>query len=197
VETPAPLPESDLDDLTRVIHLGLAFLGVLALVTGFFADDYKRLAHPGFTLHRWLGLSFSCLLFYRLWLGFFGRQADLWREWVPYTPARLQEVGEDIANLLSLKLPDRPTHRGLAGVVEIFGVAAFAWMAASGALMFFFLESGHKARGFLHVIKELHEAGLWFMVVFLIIHVGAVLLHALGGHPYWRRAFFLDRPEDR
>ena len=193
MEIPKPLPESDLDDLTRLIHLGLAFLGVLALVSGLFAGDYKKMVHPAFTLHRWMGLSFSFLLFYRLWLGFYGRQQDLFREWVPFTPARLQGVWEDMINLLRLKLPDRPSRAGLAGVVEIFGLAAFTWMAASGALMFFFLTPGHKARGFLHVIKELHEAGLWFIVAFLGIHVGAVTLHALTGKPVWRRAFFLDR----
>ena len=197
MEIPQPLPESDLDDLTRFVHLGLALLGVMALVSGLFAGDYKRMAHLGFSYHRWLGLSFSCLLFYRLWLGFYGRQQDLFREWVPFTPARLQLVWEDMINLLRLKLPDRLTREGLAGVVEAFGLAAFAWMAASGALMFFLLEPGHKARGLLHVIKELHEAGLWFIVAFLGIHVGAVLLHALAGHPHWRRAFFLDRLDDQ
>lgn len=197
MEIPKPAPESDLDNLTRLIHLGLAVLGVMALVSGLFAGDYKRMAHPGFTLHSWMGLSFGFLMFYRLWLGFFGRQQDLFRDWVPFTPVRLQWVGEDIVNLLRLKLPDRASRQGLAGVVEIFGLAAFAWMAGSGVLMFFFLQPGHKARGFLHVIKELHEAGLWFIVAFLCIHVGAVILHALAGHPYWRRAFFLDRLEDQ
>ncbi|HEY9073410.1 MAG TPA: cytochrome b/b6 domain-containing protein, partial [Desulfobaccales bacterium] len=147
MEMPQPLPESDLDDLTRLIHLGLAVLGIAALVSGLFSGDYQRIAHLGFSWHRGLGISFSFLIFYRVWLGFYGRPENLFRGWVPYTPERLRWVMEDLVGLLRLKLPDRPTHGGLAGVVQIFGMAVFSWMAATGTLMFFLLEPGHKARG--------------------------------------------------
>jgi cytochrome b len=197
MEMPQPLPESDLDDLSRLIHLGLAVLGIAALVSGLFAGDYKRMAHLGFSCHRWLGISLSLLVFYRVWLGFYGRQETLFREWVPYTPERLRWVMEDLVGLLRLKLPDRPTHGGLAGVVQTFGLAVFSWMAATGTLMFFFLEPGHKARGPMHLVKELHEACLWLMVIFLAIHVAAVILHALAGDQSWRRAFFLERRQER
>jgi cytochrome b561 len=197
MEIPKPLPQNDLDDLTRLIHLGLAVLGIAALVSGLFAGDYKRMAHLGFSYHRWLGISLSFLMFYRIWLGFYGRQANLFREWVPYTPERLRWILADLVGLLRLKLPDRPTHGGLAGVVQTFGLAVFSWMAATGTLMFFFLEPGRKARWSMDFVKELHEAGLWLMVIFLAIHVAAVVLHALAGDQSWRRAFFLDRLDDQ
>jgi cytochrome b len=196
MENPNPVGQ-ELDDLTRLIHLGLAVLGVAAWVSGLFAGDYKRLAHLGFSWHRWLGLSLSFLVFYRVWLGFYGRPADQFREWFPYTPERIGWVFEDLINLLRLKLPDRPTHAGLAGLVQTFGLAVFAWMAVTGTWMFFFLAPGHKARGSLHFVKELHEAGLWLIPIFLGIHVGAVTLHALAGNPVWRRAFFLEKTEKR
>jgi Ni,Fe-hydrogenase I cytochrome b subunit len=81
----------------------------------------------------------------------------------------------------------------LAGLVLTFGLAVFAWMAATGTLMAFFLTPGHKAGGFLHAIKEMHELGLWLIVAFLVIHVGAVALHALAGDHLWRKMFFIEK----
>ncbi len=194
---PAKPDTSDLDDLTRLIHLGLAILGVAAWVSGLFAGDYKRLLHPGFSFHRWVGISLSFLVFFRVWLGFYGPEGMLFRDRLPVTAERLRWVVEDLVGLMRLNLPDRPSHAGLEGVVQTFGLAVFAWMAATGTMMFFFMKSGLKARGLMHSIKEWHEIGLWLIPIFLFLHVGAVILHALAGNHLWRRAFFLDRPEQK
>jgi cytochrome b len=183
----------ELDNLTRFIHLGLTIFGILAFFTGLMAGDYKRAHHLGFSLHKWLGISLAFFVFFRLWLGFYGSREVRFSQWLPYTRDRLLMVLEDIVNLLRLKLPERPTHQGLAGVVQGFGLAVFSWMALTGTLMFFFLEPGRKAGGALHLIKEGHEIGLWLITIFLGIHVGAVTLHALAGNPIWRQAFYLDR----
>jgi len=92
-----------------------------------------------------------------------------------------------------LRLPDRPTHQGLSGLVQTFGLAVFSWMAITGSLMFFYLEPGHKAMGLMHFIKEIHEVGVWLIPIFLGIHVGAVTLHALAGNHLWRKTFFLGK----
>ena len=190
---PDLIERSDLDHLTRIVHLGLTILGILAFLTGLTAGDYKRARHLGFSLHKWLGLSLSLLIFFRIWLGFYGSREARFRHWVPYTRERLLLVFEDLVNLLRLKLPDRSTHQGLAGLVQTFGLAVFTWMAATGTLMFLFLEPGRKAKGLMHLVKELHEAGLWLIPIFLGIHMGAVTLHALAGNDLWRRAFFLEK----
>jgi cytochrome b len=192
--TDAPLPASrDLDDLTRIIHLGLTVFGLLALLTGWWAGDYKRFHHAGFSLHKWLGLALSFFLAWRLWHGRYGPPEARFSHWVPYTPERLHLVWEDCVNLLRLKLPDRPSHQGLAGLVQTFGLAAFAWMAATGSLMALFLTPGQKAGGFVHALKELHELGPWLIIIFLVIHVGAVTLHARSGQDFWRRMFYLEK----
>jgi cytochrome b len=185
----------ELDDLTRFIHLGLTFLGILAYLTGLFAGDYKRAYHLGFSVHKWLGISLSFFMFCRLWLGFYGSREAQFSQWVPYTRERVSMVLEDLVNLLRLKLPDRAVHQGLAGVVQTFGLAVFSWMALTGTLMFIFLEPGRRPGGALHFIKELHEAGLWLIPIFLGIHVGAVTLHALAGDDLWRQAFFLKKKQ--
>jgi len=82
-------------------------------------------------------------------------------------------------------------HLGLSALVQTFGLAAFSRMALTGSLMFFYLTPGHKVRGVLHFIKEMHEAAMWLIPIYLGIHVGAVLLHALAGDHRWRWTFFL------
>jgi len=184
---------NELENIARIIHLGLTLFGISAWATGFWADDYKRLAHPGFSIHSWLGLGFAFFLFLRLGYGFCGPDDYKFSKWVPYTKDRLWAVIEDISMLLRLKLPERPMHVGLSGLVQTLGLGAFAWMALTGSLMFFYLTPGYKARGFLHLVKEMHEAVMWLIPIYLGIHVGAVLLHALAGDHRWRRTFFLGK----
>jgi cytochrome b len=188
-----PAEPRDLDDLTRFIHFGLTVFGLLALLTGLWAGDYKRVHHLGFSAHKWLGLTLCFFLAWRIWHGFYGPREVRFSQWVPYTPARLRMALEDGLNLLRLKLPDRPPHQGLAGVVQTFGLALFAWMALTGSLMALWLTPGRKAGGFVHALKEMHELGLWLIIIFLAIHVAAVTLHACTGHNLWRKMFFLER----
>lgn len=188
-----PFERQNLDEVTRLIHLGLTVFAILALITGLWAGDYKRIHHLGFSVHKWLGLTLSFFMAWRIWIGFFGTPEDLFSRWVPYNSERLRMVGEDGLNLLRLKLPNRPSHQGLAGLVQTFGLAVFAWMAGTGTLMALFLTPGHKAGGFMHALKEMHELGLWLIVAFLVIHIGAVTLHALTGDHLWRKMFFLEK----
>jgi cytochrome b len=192
-DTPQLTESTDLDELTRVIHLGLAVFGLLALLTGLCAGDYKRVHHLGFSVHKWLGLTLSFLMAWRIWHGFYGPQEARFSQWVPYTPERLKLVWEDCLNLLRLRLPERTPRQGVAGVVQAFGLAVFAYMAVTGSLMALLLTPGRKAGGLVHAVKEMHELGLWLIVAFLAIHGGAVLLHALTGDHRWRKTFFLEK----
>jgi cytochrome b len=192
-DEPQPVESQDLDDLTRFIHLGLAVFGLLALLTGLLAGDYKRAHHLAFSVHKWLGLSLSFFMAWRLWQGFYGPQEARFNQWLPYTPQRLKLAGEDCLSLLRLRLPERSARQGLAGVVQAFGLAVFAYMALTGSLMALFLTPGRKAGGLVHAIKEMHELGLGLIVAFLAVHGGAVLLHALTGDHRWRRTFFLEK----
>ncbi len=189
-ETP---PREELDSTTRFIHLGLTVFGVLAWVTGYFAGDYKRLAHTGFSIHRWLGIGLVLFLAVRLLYGLYGPKQVRFREWVPYTRDRLLLALEDLGTLLKFRLPERALHLGLSGLVQTYGLLAFSWSGLTGALMFFFLTPGRKAGGLMHFIKEIHEFGAWLIPIFLAIHLGAVTLHALAGNHLWKRTFFLEK----
>lgn len=184
---------NDLDSITRFIHLGITLLGILAWITGYFANDYKRMHHIGFDMHKWLGIGLSLFILLRLIYGFIGPKNVQFINWVPYNKERLLLVWEDILTLLKFQLPDRPTHQGLSGLVQTFGLLVFSWMSITGSLMFFYLQPGSKARGMMHFIKEIHEVGNWLIPIFLGIHGGAVILHALAGNHLWRKTFFLEK----
>jgi len=180
-----------LDTVTRVLHLGIAFFGLLAWGTGWMADDYKDLRHAGFTLHAWIGNGTAVFIGLRLLYGIVGpRPARFWT-WLPVTPGRLRLVREDLSGLLRLQLPDREPRQGLASVVESFGLAIFTFLSGTGIALFLYLEPGAKARGTMHFIKELHEAGEVLLPLYIGIHAGAVLLHALSGRHLWKRMLFL------
>jgi len=186
------LQKEELDQVTRALHVGLAVLGLLAWLTGQFAGDYKKMSHPGFTIHSWLGISLSLLVLMRLLYGVWGPDQARFTAWVPYTWDRLRLVLEDLLTLARLRLPERPAHQGLKSLVQSFGLLVFSWMALTGSLMFFYLPPGQKARGLMHVVKEAHEAGETLIPIFLGVHLAGVLLDALFGQQKWRRTFFME-----
>ncbi len=192
MENTANLPnQEELDSFTIFLHFGLMLFGVLAWLTGEWAGDYKKFQHLGFTVHKMLGLGVALFIAARLFHGFWGPKIARFSTWVPYSGERLRLVLEDLRSLSRLKLPDRPSRQGLAGLWETFGLAVFTWMSLTGFSMFLFLTPGHKTKGFMHLVKELHELGEDLIPIFLAVHVAAVLVHALAGDHRWRKMFFL------
>jgi cytochrome b561 len=183
--------EAAYDPVTRGIHLLLVLFGLAAIASGDFAGDYRRAVHPGFDFHSIAGLGMAAALGMRLVWGLVGPRSIRFSTWLPVTASRLAPALEDLRGLLSLKLPSRENHEGLAGVVQALGLLAFAWMAISGAVLFAYLEPGARASGWLRAVKELHEAGQGAVIAYLVVHAGAVLVHALLGTPGWQRMFSL------
>jgi cytochrome b len=181
-----------LDSFTVFLHFGLMIFGVLAWLTGDWAGDYKKVKHLGFMIHKMLGMGAALFVAGRLFHGFCGPEPARFANWVPYTPERVKMVLEDIRSLFTLKLPERAPHQGLAALWESFGLGVFTWMTVTGLSMFLFLMPGQKAHGPVRLVKELHEFGEWLVPIFLAVHVGAVILHALAGDHRWRTIFFLQ-----
>lgn len=181
------------DTVTRLLHLGLAVLGVTAWLSGDWAGDYKHAEHLGFDVHRWSGIGLSVCLALRLVHGVIGPREIRFSQWLPYTPERIRLAWQDILDLLQGRLPQRSSHQGLSALVQAFGLAVFAWMAITGSLLFLLLEPGREAGAPLKWLMELHEVGEGLIPIYLAIHVAAVLVHALLGHDVWRRMFFLKK----
>jgi len=185
----------DLGFFVRFLHLGILACGLLAYLTSGWAGDYEHAKHLGFTVHKWLGIGLTFFIGLRLFYGLVGPANVRFKQWVPYNKAGLLLVWEDILTLVHFRLPHRQSHQGLAGLVQSFGLLIFSWMALTGSIMFLYLQPGHKMGGVLHFIKELHEIGEGVILIFLALHVGAVLLHALAGRHLWRKMFFLKEQQ--
>jgi cytochrome b len=183
--------EADLDVFARFIHLGILTFGLLAYLTSGWAEGYEKAQHFGFSVHRWLGILLAAFIAMRLIYGIIGPKVVRFTHWVPYTKERWSKAWEDVLTLLRFRLPDRPVHEGLAGIVQTFGLLVFTWMSLTGGLMFFLLVPGQEARGAMHAIQEVHEIGEGLIPIFLLLHVSAVVFHALSGRHIWRKMIFL------
>jgi cytochrome b len=176
----------------RFWHLAMIILVLAALLTGDGAGDYKTIEHAGFLLHGKVGVTiFTALCCYFLY-ALLGPQGSRLSTWFPFTKDRLHQTGRDIRVLTQLKLPEHNRRQGLAGFVQFFGLLVFSWLAATGTLMYFFMERGVKAHGFMHLVKEMHEGATVLIFVYLVLHVGAVIAHSLMKDQVWRDIFFLN-----
>ena len=178
------------DNFIRVWHLAVVGLGLAAWLTGDLADDYKQLAHSGFILHGILGMMVAVAFCLYLGYGIAGPRHARFASWFPFTGERLRHTGADLATLFKGRLPKHTSRQGLAGMVQFCGMLIFCWLATTGALLSHFIEPGRKAQGLAHAIKGAHEIGEVLLPLYLGIHIGAVIAHALTGNQVWRKIFF-------
>ena len=183
--------EPKLDVPTRILHLGLLFFGVWAWWIGEDAGDYHKPDHSGYTLHMYVGLIFTGFLALRLLWGLIGPRESRFSTWLPYTRERLQYAWQDIRALMRFKIPEPVTHRGLNAVVQGLGLLLFTWQGTSGTLMSILIVPGQRVTGWLHDVKELHQAASVWIPTYLVLHVGAAVLHAFTGRQIWRKMIFL------
>lgn len=169
----------------KVIHLGMAFFGVFAFLTGEFAED--GITSNGYLLHSYLGLSLASIMLIRIVIGFTHSKSLSFKEWSPFSKYQWQCAIEDFRSLLTLKIPVRSQHEGLAGLTQAFGLLIFIWMSVTGTVLFM-LGSGSESYIFDYV-EEVHEVGELLIPIFLVLHIGAVILHSLCDKPIWRKMF--------
>lgn len=197
-ETPSttPIAAPPLDVITRLLHLGLAVFGVWSWLDGLGwigagASDYDNPVYSGYIQHRWVGIVFTVFLLARILWGFVGPASVRFVDWVPWTPARLKVVVDDVRSLLRLRVPEHPTHVGLSGFVEALGLLAFLWLGLSGLLSAFTITPGIPVFGWLHVVKHWHQIGNVLVPAYLILHVGGTVAHSIVGKQVWKKMLFL------
>ncbi|MEZ5561068.1 MAG: cytochrome b/b6 domain-containing protein [Pseudomonadales bacterium] len=166
----------------RILHLGLAVFGIAAYLTG--EDAGGKAASTGYLLHAYLGLTLAAFALGRLVRGFAGTGPLRFSGWSPFSKRQWTLAFEDVAALVRLKVPERGMHEGLSGLTQMFGLALFVWMGATGTAMFFLRGSAHDL---FEALEEVHEVGETLIPLYLILHVGSVVVHAFAGHPIWRR----------
>jgi len=165
----------------RLLHLGIAVFGIAAYATAELAEE----SSGGYLLHAYLGLSLAAFVLGRIAAGFSGREALAFSGWSPFSRRQWALAFDDIRRLFRLDVPERGRHEGLAGLTQAAGIALFAWMGATGTGMFLLGEEN--GGDFYEVLEELHEVGETLIPLYLLLHVGSVVVHGLAGHPIWRR----------
>ncbi|GAA5190667.1 cytochrome b/b6 domain-containing protein [Ferrimonas gelatinilytica] len=174
------LPITPYPNWAKLLHLGLAVFGIAAYATGELAEGGPSAF--GYLLHAYLGLSLGAVMLTRFFVGLGTRNPLAFRTWRPLSRAQRQRTAEDIRTLFRGKLPERDHHNGLAGVVQAAGLILFFWMSLTGTALFLLGDSAP-------FVGELHEVGESLIPLYLGLHVGAVVLHALAGDPVWKRMF--------
>jgi cytochrome b561 len=169
----------------KLIHLGLAFFGIAAFLTGELAEDGG--ASIGYLIHSYLGLSLAFIIFIRIFIGFTSTQVLSFKDWSPFSKQQWKFALEDLLTLLSLQVPERRRHQGLAGLTQAFGLLIFFWMALTGTALFI-LGSGIESEAF-EFVEEVHEVGESLIPLYLVLHIGGVIFHTLCGKPIWKKMF--------
>ncbi|MEH6596795.1 MAG: cytochrome b/b6 domain-containing protein [Colwellia polaris] len=169
----------------KLIHLGLAFFGITAYLTSELTD--KDVTSVGYLLHSYLGLSVATMIALRILIGSATSGALSFRGWSFFSIEQWKFALEDFRTILSLNIPEREKHQGLAGITQAFGLFIFTWMSLTGMVLF---GLGSEVEGALfELIEEIHEVGETLVPLYLFLHVGAVVLHVLCGKPIWKKMF--------
>lgn len=174
----------------KIIHLGVAAFGIGAYLTGESAEDGNL--STGYWLHAYLGLSLAAFIVTRIVMGLTKSETLSFKGWLPIAPLQWKRALEDFRSLLRFSVPQRNRHEGLAGLTQAFGLALFTWMALTGAVLFVLGQDVETE--IVEIFEELHKVGESLIPLYLVMHIGAVLLHALGGNPIWKKMFSI-RPE--
>lgn len=167
----------------KLLHLGMAVFGIAAYTTAELAEGASD--SVGFLLHAYLGFSLAGFLGLRWVNGLLGSGPMSFSGWTPFSASQWKLLVEDIGLLMRFKVPYRAMHEGLAGVTQWFGLLIFAWMAITGiALYFLVADAGGELFA---IVEELHELGEGLVPLYLLLHVGSVLVHSIAGHSIWKR----------
>ncbi len=167
----------------RILHVGMAIFGIAAFLTGEFAEDVS--GSSGYLLHAYLGLSLATFMLLRILRGLIGPAPLRFSDWSPVSRRQWQQALQDIGTLLQFRVPERGMHEGLAGLTQAFGIILFAWMGATGTGLFFL--GGGPESDIFEIAEEVHEVGEALIPLYLLLHIGSVLVHSLAGSPVWQK----------
>lgn len=183
---------------TRLLHLGIAVTVPVQL----FLSLFMRLPKVGrpesfrtllFEFHEFFGLmALFFILVHWLWML---RSRDAGRHHLfPYRSEGRGRISADLKKMLTFNLPEGgPGAGGLVGMVHGLGFLAATGMAVSGGIIFLSYTDAlqfYKVGGF---FREIHEGIAPLVWIYLVGHVGMVVVHHIAGHDTLRRMFFLSK----
>lgn len=182
-----PIPQ-EWDWATRLLHFGLAVTVTLQLFNSL-AVEGPGPGHPlsGFEalmldIHEWLGMAaFVIVLLHWAWslwgLGGYGA-----RHLLPWGKDGRAEAATGLRELIKGKLPSGGPKDKLSGVIHGLGMLAVLAIAATGAVLFFFLPENGRPTALTDLASELHESTATLVWVYWGGHAGMALLHHFISH---------------
>ncbi|GGF69080.1 hypothetical protein GCM10011332_24080 [Terasakiella brassicae] len=177
------------DRLTRLFHMLIAFGITTQMMLTLMMVHPKpgREANIFYNAHEYLGAFLLGVLILN-WGWTFVRQGpiSLGHLFPWFSKKRLSALKDDILThityLFRLKLPSTDEPSPLAGSIQGLGLVIATALAITGTLILVYADPNQKMTGWLHDVKEIHEAFGPLMWTYLGIHVGAGMLHQILGH---------------
>jgi len=192
------------DKITRLLHWGIAIGIPLQLIS----EELMKRPKPGrirsdeqiffFDMHEWVGMLLLTLIVLRLIWGVMGMGDGRLSKLFPFATAAgrkgmMHELRTEVPGWLKGKFEPPEKEDYIAGLVHGLGVLLVLALGASGAVMLYGMEDSGRMLGFVHTMKELHEALGELLWIYLVGHVGMALVHQLLGHRSLQRIFSFRR----
>ncbi|MZR32003.1 cytochrome b/b6 domain-containing protein [Sneathiella litorea] len=177
------------DRFTRFLHFLFAFGIVAQLLTSEWMVHPKpdRAANFLYEIHEKLGVALLVVLVIH-WLWSLVRRGPVpFGQVFPWASATRraalwQDIKHYLASILKLRLPGVDEPSPLAGAIQGVGLVIATVMAATGTLIFFNIGENGQFSSWLALVKEVHEFFGPVLWAYLVVHVGASVLHEILGH---------------
>ncbi|MCF8467226.1 MAG: cytochrome b/b6 domain-containing protein [Sneathiella sp.] len=177
------------DRFTRVLHL----LFAVGIVAQLFVSEWMHHPRPDkpgnflYEIHEYLGIALLIvLLVHWLWSLVRGGPVSLGQFFPWFTAARRAALWADIrlylAHIVKFRLPGTDEPSPLAGAVQGLGLLVVTAMAASGTIIYFYTPETWQITGWLRQVFEIHELLANLVWAYLVVHIGASILHRFFGH---------------
>ncbi len=179
--------------VTRVLHLLVAAAIVLQLAS----SQLMRVPRPGrsgsgteaaaFTLHEYVGLAtMAIVVLFWLWLPARRQGTSLGLLFPWFSRQRLAGLQEDVRLhvrcAMRLALPEPERAVALSSAIQGLGLVLALIMATTGTIGYLVWTEGTAMTGLAAAVFEVHGTLANVLWGYLIVHVGAALLHELLGH---------------
>jgi cytochrome b561 len=179
--------------VTRVLHVLVAAAIVLQLTNSLL----MRVPRPGrswtdteasaFAVHEYAGLASMAIIgLFWLWMLVRRRETSLGQLFPWFSRQRLAGLQDDIMRHVQfatqLTLPEPEHSTGLSSAIQGIGLALALIVAATGTVGYFIWTKGTAMTGLTWVAFWVHGTLANVMWGYLVVHVGAALLHEMLGH---------------
>ncbi|HKH21723.1 MAG TPA: cytochrome b/b6 domain-containing protein [Gammaproteobacteria bacterium] len=174
------------DRKTKLLHLGLALFVTFELFNSLVMQEPESTAAQQgfggimFEIHEWTGMvALAIVLLHWLWSLWGASEAGV-RHLFPWGSAGRSQIGRELRELASLRLPPGGPENRLAGLVHGLGFLAVTGMVLTGVVLFFGIpEGGAELTGATQASEEIHEALSTLVWVYWGGHLAMAVLHEL------------------